>query len=112
MAYLDDTYYLETPVEALRSMRVGDVVTTDVCGVTSNESKQEVSSMGDLAEMPASIRGAPSAPPDSAAGYEGGLLKSIKVMGAFVGDTADCSQRLAARQEKALRPLRRAVRLR
>ena len=59
VAYLDDTYYLQTPAEALRSMRVGDVVTTDVCGVTSNESKQEVFSMGgDLAEMPASIRGA------------------------------------------------------
>ena len=113
VAYLDDTYYLQTPAEALRSMRVGDVVTTAVCGVTSNEAKQEVFSMGgDLAGMPSSIRGAPSAPPDAAADYAGGRLLSIKVLGAFVGDAADCSRRLVARQEKALKPLRRAVRLR
>ena len=34
------------------------------------------------------------------------------VLGAFVGDDVDCSERLVARQAKALQPLRRAVRLR
>lgn len=66
----------------------------------------------DLSCLPPTIRGAPTAPPDEARGYAGGRLKCIKVLGAFVGDTLECSRQLVARVEKHLKPLRTAVKLR
>jgi hypothetical protein len=118
LCYLDDTYVLQVPAAALQCMQDGaDITAADAgdggCGVLSNQSKQEVfaSDTADLSGMPATIRGAPTAPPCEEAGYEGGRLKSIKVLGAFVGDTVDCERRLLARVEKHLKPLEQMVRL-
>ena len=113
LAYLDDTYYLNKPAEALAAMRTGDTVTTLLLHVASNTGKQEVySPAADLAGMPATLRGSPAAPPDEAHGYAGGRLSSIKVLGAFVGESAECSRRLVERVEKSLKPLRLMVRMR
>jgi hypothetical protein len=62
--------------------------------------------------MPATLRGAPTAPPSAAADYAGGKLAAIKVLGAHVGDAAACSAKLVARVEKQLKPLEKMVKLR
>ena len=113
ITYLDDTYYLQLPAEALAAMRTGDVITTELLHVASNTSKQEVySRAGDLSGMPATIRGAPTAPPNAAAEYAGGELDAVKVLGAYVGKAEACSTKLVARVEKHLKPLEQMVKLR
>ena len=58
------------------------------------------------------LRGAPTAPPNPAKGYGGGRLLSTKVLGAFVGDALECSQRLQRRVRDALADLGDVARLR
>ena len=48
---------------------------------------------------------APTAPPDPAAGYEGGRLPCIKVLGSWVGDARVCSAKLLKRVKAHLGPL-------
>ena len=116
-------FALQTPrrAEALRSMRVGDVVTTDVCGVTSNELGEGegegeaggllvARGLGGDAEL--DTGGAVGAAGPEGQVWGGAAEIDQGVLGAFVGDDVDCSERLVARQAKALQPLRRAVRLR
>ena len=119
VAYLDDTYYLDEPAEALQAMRTGEAVCADDtgetgCGVVSNLGKQEVygGPEADLSCMPSSLRGAPSAPADLPKGYDGGRLRCIKVLGAYFGELEACSQKLVARVRKQLAPLTRACKLR
>ena len=112
-AYLDDTYYLQEPPEALAAMCTGDAVSSRVCGVVSNLAKQEVygSPAADLSEMPPTLRGSPHAPADGR-GYAGGRLLSLKMLGAYLGDMGECSRRLCERVERVLRPLEKMCRLR
>ena len=114
LCYLDDTYYLQEPDEAHAALLTGEAVSTSECAVRSNRTKQEVygGAEADMARLPPTLRGAPSAPPDVAKGYAGGRLSCIKVLGAFVGDEAACSARICARVEEALAPLKKAVQVR
>ena len=69
LAYLDDTYYLQMPAAALACMRSGTAATLAICEVDSNLAKQEAySPEGDLSCLPSTLRGAPAAPSDPAAG--------------------------------------------
>jgi hypothetical protein len=118
LCYLDDTYYLQVPEQALACMRAGTELaeaTADEggCGVTSNLGKQEVySPTASLDCMPPTLRGAPTAPPDPESGYEGGRLLCIRVLGAYVADGQQgpgdeaCTRELLKRVRKHLGPLR------
>ena len=114
VCYLDDTYYLQEPVEALAALRTGEEVSVASCSVRSNRGKQEVygGEHADLTAMPATLRGSPWAPPDEDKGYAGGRLSSTKVLGAYVGDSSVCATQLCARVAEALAPLEHAVRVR
>ena len=110
LAYLDDTYTADEPLAAVKAMRDGDRITSERCGVRSNESKQCVFSPGGevalacLADQ-TDLRGTPNAPPKPEKGYEGGVLKTVKVLGAFLGNADECSRLLVARVERALETL-------
>ena len=112
--YLDDTYYIQEPRMAHAALVLGERLATDNCCVRSNRGKQEVygGPAADLLWVPATVRGACLAPADEAKGYAGGRLRSIKVLGAFIGERADCAKRLRARVEEHLAPLVLAARLR
>ena len=116
-AYLDDTYYLQEPSEALAAMHTGARLTArpDVCNVASNTGKQEIFSPrgadGVLDAMPATLRGSPHAPPNESKGYAGGLLECIKVLGAYVGDDEACSRQLVARVTAHMADLPRVAEL-
>ena len=112
--YLDDTYYIQEPRMAHAALVQGERLATDKCSVRSNRGKQEVygGPAADLLWVPATVRGACLAPADEAKGYAGGRLRSIKVLGAFIGERADCAKRLRARVEEHLAPLVLAARLR
>ena len=59
MAYLDDNYTFDEPLEAYACMLTGSRVTEEEAGVASNMDKQEVySPEADLADLPATLRGA------------------------------------------------------
>ena len=111
--YLDDTYYTDEPREGYAAMLTGEEESVRLCGVLSNRGKQEVygGAAADLSSLPATLRGAPSAPADPAKGYAGGALKCIKVLGAYVGERAACSAKLVARVEAHLAPLELAARM-
>ena len=114
VCYLDDTYYLNEPLLGLAALRTGEEQSELHSGVESNRTKQEVfgGAEADLSGMPATLRGAPTAPPAPEKGYAGGKLLSIKVLGAFFGDRADCARRLVARVEEHMAPMEGACRLR
>ena len=93
----------------------GEALATELCCVRSNRGKQEVyggpeADLGNPAW--ASIRGACHAPADVSKAYPGGRLRSIKVLGAFIGERDDCAARLRSRVEEHLAPLVHAARLR
>ena len=119
-AYLDDTYYGNEPAKGLAAMRTGGSICPQLCGVQSNLKKQEVygKAEADLSMLPPTLKGAPSAPPStdydaaSGVGYAGGRLRSIKVLGAFLGQASECSARLLARVETHLGNLVKVSRLR
>jgi hypothetical protein len=114
LAYLDDSYYLQVPAAGLAAMRSGSLVTHLQTGVVSNMSKQEVYAGPecDLSAMPPDLRGAPTAPPNEAKGYAGGRLMCVKVLGAFLGNTTACANKLLARVEEHLAPLANVHKLR
>ena len=114
LAFLDDTYYLQEPLQGLAAMRTGAEVTEARTKVKSNLGKQEVygGPACDLSPMPAALRGAPTAPPDPDKGYAGGRLVSVKVLGAFLGGVLECSEKLVARVERKLKALEQVPKLR
>jgi hypothetical protein len=87
------------PAAGLAAMRSGSLVTQLQTGVVSNMSKQEVYAGPecDLSAMPPDLLGAPTAPPNEAKGYAGGRLMCVKVLGAFLGNTTACANKLLAR---------------
>jgi hypothetical protein len=110
MAYLDDTYTLDEPLESYACMLTGATVTEREAGVASNVGKQEVySPSGDLTSLPGTLRGSPHAPPQPEKGYAGGQLPCIRVLGAYLGEDDACSQALVHRVETHLQPLRKAI---
>ena len=104
----DDTYYIDEARAAYAALLSGERVAGELCGVSSNLGKQEVFSEGadtDLSFVPSSMKGAPSAPPRPAKGYDGGRLPGFKMLGAYIGQAAWCSARLVERVEAALEDL-------
>jgi hypothetical protein len=102
-AFLDDTYNLDGVAAALKAGQDGEVATRALAGVTSNRGKQEIySPTGDLSAVPAGIRGSPTAPPSADGSYAGGRLSVIKVLGTFIGDSAEAARRLTLRVERKL----------
>ena len=79
-------------MKGLRALRSGQELSEAGCGVRSNIKKQEVfgGPEADLGHVPPTLRGGCFTPADEAKGYAGGRLKSIKVLGAFIGERADC----------------------
>ena len=113
MAYLDDNYAFDEPLEAYACMLTGSRVTEEEAGVASNMDKQEVySPEADLADLPATLRGAAGAPPNESNGYGGGRLPCIRVLGAYLGDEDACSAALVRRVEAHLQPLFKVLGLR
>ena len=56
--------------------------------------------------MPASLRGALTAPPNESNGYEGGALPGIRVLGAYLGDDACAgAQASSSRESKSISPI-------
>ena len=112
VAYLDDTYSCDEPLEALACMRTNAAITAGPveeggCGVVSNVTKQCIySPAGDLSALPAAcgLKGSLD--------HEGGRLRGIKVLGAFVGETEWCAAQLCVRVERALEQLPAICRLR
>jgi hypothetical protein len=113
MAYLDDNYTFDEPLEAYACMLTGSQVTEEEAGVASNLEKQEVySPEASLADLPTTLRGAAGAPPNEDKGYAGGRLSCIKVLGAYLGDDDACSAALVRRVETHLQPLFKVLGLR
>ena len=112
-AYLDDTYYLDKGAEARAAALTGEVVTLRLAVVSSNRKKKEgYSLMGDLSEVPGTIRGSPLAQPPADGQYAGGRLLVLKVLGAHIRDTAEASRWLVQRFARKLAPLAEVVLLR
>jgi tRNA threonylcarbamoyladenosine modification (KEOPS) complex Pcc1 subunit len=111
LEYLDDTYYLQVAAAAVAAMRAGTECTLRLCGVASNLAKQEAySPAGDLSVVPPTIRGSTALLADGRS--RGTALATVIVLGSFIGDEAEASDRLVARVEKAPAPLARVVQLR
>jgi hypothetical protein len=92
-------------------MRAGTKCTLRLCEVASNSVKQEAySPAADLSVVPPAIRGSTALLADGRS--RGTSLATIKVLGSYIGDEAEASDRLMARVENALAPLARVVQLR
>ena len=88
-------------------MLEGDAIAQRCCGVESNPSKRCIWAPDprslDSVRHRVDVKGTPDAPPHGS--YEGGTLPGIRVLGAFLGGSAWCRDKLVKRVRKALEPL-------
>ena len=97
----DDTYVADAPRAALETMLEGDDLAQLWSGVESNKSKRCMWAPDPRSLDAVRDRTDVKGTPDSA----DGVLRGIRVLGAYLGDKAWCRDKLVKRVRKALEPL-------